>query len=56
MMSLVQAAGETEKLVQGLFENYLDCKFKDPYMDGVRIGDLLAPDYDVIFSLDREIL
>ena len=35
MLSEVYAAGESEKVVNGLFENYLDCKFKDPYMDGV---------------------
>ena len=33
--SLVQGTGEYEKLTQGLFENFLDCKFKDPHMDGV---------------------
>ncbi|MEW8487778.1 MAG: hypothetical protein AB2705_21570, partial [Candidatus Thiodiazotropha sp.] len=28
---------EYDKLTQGLFENYLECKFKDPHMDGVSI-------------------
>ncbi|KAL4241036.1 hypothetical protein ACF0H5_001814 [Mactra antiquata] len=38
ILSVVQSAGEYEKLTQGLFENYLDCKFKDPYMDGVSMA------------------
>ena len=32
---LVQGTGEYDKLTQGLFENFLECKFKDPHMDGV---------------------
>ncbi|WAQ96380.1 CTF18-like protein [Mya arenaria] len=38
ILSLVIGAGETDKLTQGLFENYLECKFKDPYMDGVSMA------------------
>ena len=32
MLNLAQAAGETEKIMQGLFENYLEAKVKDPRM------------------------
>ncbi|XP_053392713.1 chromosome transmission fidelity protein 18 homolog [Mercenaria mercenaria] len=38
VLAVVQGAGEYDKLTQGLFENYLDCKFKDPYMDGVSMA------------------
>ena len=38
--ALVQGTGEYDKLTQGLFENYLECKFKDPHMDGVSIWHL----------------
>ena len=36
VVSVVQAAGEYEKMVQGVFENYLEAKSKDTYMAGVR--------------------
>lgn len=42
VLSVVQGAGENDKLTQGLFENYLDCKFKDPYMDGVSLFSHLS--------------
>jgi len=29
---IVQAAGETSRIQQGLFENYLESKVKDPYL------------------------
>ena len=31
------AAGEDEKIMQGLHENYLESKVKDPHMDCVSI-------------------
>lgn len=38
ILSIVHGTGEYDKLAQGLFENYLDCKFKDPYMAGVSLA------------------
>ncbi|XP_071510650.1 chromosome transmission fidelity protein 18 homolog [Diadema antillarum] len=35
MLHVIQASGEHEKLMQGVFENYLDVKFKDPHMDAI---------------------
>jgi len=31
-LQMVQAAGETNRIQQGLFENYLESKVKDPYL------------------------
>lgn len=31
------AAGEHEKVLQGLYENFLEAKVKDPQMEGVRL-------------------
>ncbi|KAK3609804.1 hypothetical protein CHS0354_029843 [Potamilus streckersoni] len=39
ILSVVQSAGEYEKLTQGLFENYLECRFKDPHMEGVCLAN-----------------
>ncbi|KAL3877809.1 hypothetical protein ACJMK2_035456 [Sinanodonta woodiana] len=39
IISVVQSAGEYEKLTQGLFENYLECRFKDPHMEGVCLAN-----------------
>ena len=31
-LQMVQAAGETNRIQQGLFENYLESRVKDPYL------------------------
>jgi len=31
-LQMVQAAGETNRIQQGLFENYLESKVKDPHL------------------------
>lgn len=33
-----QAAGEYDRVIQGLFENYCDCKYKDPKMEGLNFA------------------
>ncbi|XP_070580731.1 chromosome transmission fidelity protein 18 homolog isoform X2 [Ptychodera flava] len=41
--STVSSNGEYEKLTQGLFDNFLDLKFKDPHLEAVVLGhDWLA--------------
>lgn len=35
MLHMAQAAGEHEKILQGLYENFLEAKTKDPHMYGV---------------------
>ncbi|VDI30305.1 chromosome transmission fidelity protein 18 [Mytilus galloprovincialis] len=32
------AAGEYDKVIQGLFENYCECKYKDPKMEGLNFA------------------
>ncbi|XP_056018073.1 chromosome transmission fidelity protein 18 homolog [Ostrea edulis] len=34
-----QCTGEYSKLIQGMFENYLECKFKDPKMEGLVLAN-----------------
>lgn len=36
ILSLAMTCGEFAKLTQGIYENYLDVKFKDPHLDSVR--------------------
>ncbi|XP_063961943.1 chromosome transmission fidelity protein 18 homolog [Lytechinus pictus] len=38
MLHVIQACGEHEKLMQGVFENYLEVKFKDPHMDAINMA------------------
>lgn len=38
MLHVIQACGEHEKLMQGIFENYLEVKFKDPHMDAINLA------------------
>lgn len=35
ILSLAMTCGEYAKLMQGVFENYLEVKFKDPHLDSV---------------------
>ena len=47
VLEVAQASGEHEKIMQGLYENYLESKAKDPRMEGVsilskRINNLLS--------------
>jgi len=37
-LQIVQAAGEINRIQQGLFENYLECKVKDPQL--LLVGNL----------------
>jgi chromosome transmission fidelity protein 18 len=39
MLSLVESAGETEKVVQGLFDNYLEAKIKDARMVALNMAE-----------------
>ncbi|XP_062607136.1 chromosome transmission fidelity protein 18 homolog [Saccostrea cucullata] len=34
-----QCTGEYSKVIQGMFENYLECKFKDPKMEGLVVAN-----------------
>jgi chromosome transmission fidelity protein 18 len=36
VMSVAQASGEYEKVIQGIFENYLNVRVKDPHLEAVR--------------------
>ena len=37
VLEVAQASGEHEKIMQGLYENYLESKAKDPRMEGASI-------------------
>lgn len=37
VLHAAHCTGEYSKLIQGMFENYLECKFKDPKMEGVSL-------------------
>lgn len=56
-MSLAQSAGETEKVMQGLYENYLESKVKDPRMEMVNICyELLCLQASIHFYIESGIL
>jgi chromosome transmission fidelity protein 18 len=38
MLSAASATGEHEKVCHGLFENYLNIRFKDPNLEAVCVG------------------
>lgn len=38
ILSITQAAGEFEKIMHGLFQNYLEVKFKDPGMERINMA------------------
>eukprot|EP00057_Strongylocentrotus_purpuratus_P030065 XP_780624.3 PREDICTED: chromosome transmission fidelity protein 18 homolog [Strongylocentrotus purpuratus] len=38
MLHVIQSCGEHEKLMNGVFENYLEVKFKDPHMDAINMA------------------
>jgi len=40
MLQMALAAGEDKKIQEGLFENYLEAKVKDPHMDLVSLSSL----------------
>nr|KAI8767092.1 putative chromosome transmission fidelity protein 18 [Biomphalaria glabrata] len=39
MLHLCQSAGETERIIQGLHENYLEAKSKDPHLTGLNLAN-----------------
>ena len=39
---MVLASGEGDKLYQGLYDNYLEAKVKDPHLEGVGTGLFLS--------------
>ncbi|KAJ8035506.1 Chromosome transmission fidelity protein 18-like [Holothuria leucospilota] len=47
ILSLAMTCGEYAKLMQGVFENYLEVKFKDPHLDSIT----LASDWMIFFDL-----
>ncbi|OWF51090.1 chromosome transmission fidelity protein 18 homolog [Mizuhopecten yessoensis] len=38
VLQATYSSGEYEKVIQGLFENYLECKYKDPKMEGLNFA------------------
>ncbi|XP_060063519.1 chromosome transmission fidelity protein 18 homolog [Ylistrum balloti] len=38
VLQATHSSGEYEKVIQGLFENYLECKYKDPKMEGLNFA------------------
>ncbi|XP_071854788.1 chromosome transmission fidelity protein 18 homolog isoform X3 [Apostichopus japonicus] len=38
ILSLAMTCGEYSKLTQGIYENYLDVKFKDPHLDSISLA------------------
>lgn len=39
VLHAAHCTGEYSKLIQGMFENYLECKFKDPKMEGLVLAN-----------------
>ncbi|KAL5473396.1 hypothetical protein EMCRGX_G027874 [Ephydatia muelleri] len=48
MLSAAMATGEYEKVVQGLFENYLSMRFRDPNMKAVTLGQEWMVFHDIL--------
>ncbi|XP_019614047.1 PREDICTED: LOW QUALITY PROTEIN: chromosome transmission fidelity protein 18 homolog [Branchiostoma belcheri] len=51
ILHLTSGNGEYEKTCQGLFENYLEAKFKDTYLDAVTMGCDWLGFYDLVNNI-----